>query len=604
MKKLLVVLLAAAMCLSMLAGCSGKSDTSSSTTTESSAAEESSKAESSAAESSTAAESSATEESSEPESNAELRDFTFVGDNAFVTYYDMDDSLEEFTAWKAFREMMEKAGINLKGEYIQHDQYTTTLQTRFAALNQIPMFCYDTMQQSEILSLADQGVILDINPMLDAGNGTAKKFFTENDFGTQAYRKVCTPEGQMYWLPNMYITNFNGTYGVGTNITVTIRGDWLDKVGLDIPTTTDEFTAALKAFNEQDPSGSGANVAGMNVYSYNPCDWNDAIAQWYGLVRGPIVNVNWDEEKAMSPWQQDTVKDYFAYVSDLYNQGLYDQEMIGSNDTLSSKESNNQVGATTTYATETGIEPTIESAFKADGGGAVYYDIYPITAVEGVTPLLALEDPVYIWSQFVFTNQLTDTQLGADFLDTYYSDESIDLINYGVEGVNYNIVNGEKQWIQYDATVEGAGVKYDADQQNKYQQEKADARLSFGKLLYSRTLFPDMTYYMLGKDVKQLGEQIWPAQKEDYSNQTIDYGHWTSIDVNGTLATPSAEETETTNNIYNDLLSASEQDVSAIILGQSSIDDIDTMVAQLNDLGLQDLVAVYQARYNRFKGID
>ena len=113
-----------------------------------------------------------------------------------------------------------------------------------------------------------------------------------------------------------------------------------------------------------------------------------------------------------------------------------------------------------------------------------------------------------------------------------------------------------------------------------------------------------MTYYMLGKDVKQLGEQIWPAQKEDYSNQTIDYGHWTSIDVNGTLATPSAEETETTNNIYNDLLSASEQDVSAIILGQSSIDDIDTMVAQLNDLGLQDLVAVYQARYNRFKGID
>ena len=123
MKKLLVVLLTAAMCLSMLAGCSGKSDTSSSTTTESSAAEESSKAESSAAESSTAAESSATEESSEPESNAELRDFTFVGDNAFVTYYDMDDSLEEFTAWKAFREMMEKAGINLKGEYIQHDPF-------------------------------------------------------------------------------------------------------------------------------------------------------------------------------------------------------------------------------------------------------------------------------------------------------------------------------------------------------------------------------------------------------------------------------------------------------------------------------------------------
>ena len=316
MKKLLVVLLAAAMCVSMLAGCSSsKSDNSSSeASTESSTAVESSAAtESSAAEESSAAvESSAAEESSQPEGNVELRKFTMLGDDAFTSYYSATDSMEEFYAWQAFRKLEEAKGVDMQVEYVVNDQYLTTVQTRFAAMKDIPMFAYNNETDAEVLALAQNGIVLDILPMLDKGDGTAKKFFTENDFGVTAANKVKTPEGQMYWLPNIYISDYDGTYGVGTNFTVTIREDWLNQYGLSLPTTLDEYTTALKTFNENDPSGSGANTPGMNVYSYNPCDFADAIAQWFGLVGGPVVNVNWDEEKATSPWKQDTAKDYFS----------------------------------------------------------------------------------------------------------------------------------------------------------------------------------------------------------------------------------------------------------------------------------------------------
>jgi putative aldouronate transport system substrate-binding protein len=603
MKKLLVVLLAAAMCVSMLAGCSSGSKESSSSTSsaESSATEESSKAE----ETSTSAEESSTaEESSQPETNVELRDFTMLGDDAFTSYYSATDSMEEFYAWQKFREIEEAKGVNMKVEYVVDDQYLTTIQTRFSAMHDIPMFAYNNETDAEVLALAQNGVVLDILPMLDQGDGTAKKFFTEDDFGVTAANKVITPEGQMYWLPNIYISDYDGTFGVGTNCPVSIREDWLNQYGLKVPTTLDEFTTALKTFNENDPSGSGANTPGLNVYSYNPCDFSDSIGQWFGLVRGPVVNVNWDTQKATSVWKQDTAKDYFSYINDLYNQGLYDSEMIGSTDTLRTKVANNQVGALTMYALSTTWEPLIEAAFKADGGGACYEGIYPIQAVEGVTPLLGLEDPVYVWDHFVFTNQLTDPTLGAAFMDAYYSDEHIDVLNYGVEGKNYEIVNGEKQWIQYDAKQEGEGVKYNADALNKYLQEKADARISYGKILYSRYVTPDMTYYQLGEATRAPKEQIWAASKTAYQESTIDYGHWTSLDVNGTLATASNEETEKVNSIYNDLHSASQQDVSALVLGQSSVDDLDTMVSQLDDLGLQDMIDIYQARYNRFKGIE
>lgn len=588
MKKLLVTLLAASMCLSMLAGCGSKEENSTATN-----------------DSSTATTESSTTETSEPAGNVELREFTMLGDDA-TSYMEYSTDMEEFPAWQAFRQLCADKGVDLKPEYVQDDQYQTTLQTRFASMNEVPMYaCMINMTEADVMKLASQGALIDVNTLLDAGDGTAKAFFTEDEFGSQAKNKVQTPDGKMWWVPNIYISVYeNGEYvGAGTNFTTQIRKDWLDKYNLEMPTTLDEFTTALKTFNENDPSGSGAGVAGMNVYSYNPCDWGDAIAQWFGLVR-QTVGVNWNEDKATSPWHQATAKDYLAYIADLYSQGLFDAEMIGSNSTLRQKVANNQVGATSQYALATTYEPLIESEFKAEGGGALYADIYPIEAVAGVHPLLPLEDPTYIWDEFVFTNQLTDEALGAAFLDAYFSQEHLDIINYGVEGVNYEMVNGERQWIQYEAKEEGVGVMFDADVLNKCLQEKADQRLSFGKILYSRTVTSDMTYYDLWKAKEDCYTQVWPSQKADYQNETIDYGYWTSIDTTGTLATASEEEAQAVTDVWNDLESASQQAVSAVVLGQRSVDEIDTIVSELDALGLSDVEAIYQARYNRFKGIE
>ena len=38
-----------------------------------------------------------------------------------------------------------------------------------------------------------------------------------------------------------------------------IRKDWLDKLGLEVPTTPEELLAVAKAFTEQDPDGNGKN---------------------------------------------------------------------------------------------------------------------------------------------------------------------------------------------------------------------------------------------------------------------------------------------------------------------------------------------------------
>lgn len=605
MKKLLVVLLAAAMCVSLLAGCTGSGNNSSSTPESQSSSQSSSSApSSSSSEASQSSSSQADPSSSEPAGNVDLQDFTVMGDNSFYTYFDMNESMEEFYAWQELRRLMEAQGINLVPEYVADDQYQTTLQTRFAAMNDIPMFCYYNLSDAEALQIAQNGLVQDINELLPLSDGTALKYFTENEYGKAAKAKVSTPEGQFYWLPNIYITVYDGQDGVGTNATVGIRKDWLDKYSLELPTTLDDFTTALKTFNEQDPSSSGANAAGINVYSYNPCSFNDKISGWFGLVLGNVVNVDWDAQKATSPWVQEGFDEYITYISNLYSQGLYDAEMLGSNSTLSTKIANNQVGATSLYALTTTYEPRIKAAHPELGDEVLYADLMPITAIEGVTPLLGLEDPVYMWDHFLFTSKLTSKELGAAFLDAYYSDASIDLINWGVEGVTYEVVNGEKQYIKYTSDDPGEPGEYEADQLNQFLQDKADKRLRFGKILYARTVLPDNNFYRLDKAAANCYEGVgWAAQKGDYQAATLHYGHWTSLDVEGTLATASLEEINKYNELYNDLYTASQEEVANLVNGAKTVADIPTIVESLNALGLQDIIEIFQNRYNRFKGL-
>ena len=171
MKKLLVTLLAASMCLSMFVGCGSKDEetaTTDTTTTSEATTED------------------ATEEDSEVAGDVELKEFPILGDYTVnASYYQMDQ-FEDFYSVIAFRELMEANGLDIKFELINDDQYVTTLQTRFAAMNNVPYFvAMYGLSEAEVMQLAAQGVVLDINPMLEESEA-ASGYFLEDKYGNQA----------------------------------------------------------------------------------------------------------------------------------------------------------------------------------------------------------------------------------------------------------------------------------------------------------------------------------------------------------------------------------------------------------------------------------
>lgn len=78
--------------------------------------------------------------------------------------------------------------------------------------------------------------------------------------------QMTSPDGNIYGLPHAEFDINN--YVLMWNI---IRQDWLDKLGLAMPSTIDEYHDVLVAFRDQDPNGNGKRMKCLLVIRMIRC---------------------------------------------------------------------------------------------------------------------------------------------------------------------------------------------------------------------------------------------------------------------------------------------------------------------------------------------
>lgn len=130
----------------------------------------------------------------------------------------------------------------------ESSQYYPKLQAR-ATANDLPdVFITDSIRTGQ---LSSQGLLADWSPYLKSMPNFVK------DRNVEALKSVGTIDGKLYGLT----TKSAFPYKTATYI----RKDWLDKLGLQVPKTTDEYLAVMKAFTTQDPDGNGK----ADTYGYS-----------------------------------------------------------------------------------------------------------------------------------------------------------------------------------------------------------------------------------------------------------------------------------------------------------------------------------------------
>jgi putative aldouronate transport system substrate-binding protein len=102
--------------------------------------------------------------------------------------------------------------------------------------------------------------------------------------------RALAPDRKIYYLPDLPIKFY-------TNAGF-IRQDWLDRVGMKVPTTRDELVAVYKAFKEKDANGNGDPNDEIPVSGREGMRFCDDLFQIHGaVVYSGHPRLGWDPAK-------------------------------------------------------------------------------------------------------------------------------------------------------------------------------------------------------------------------------------------------------------------------------------------------------------------
>lgn len=328
--------------------------------------------------------------------------------------------------------------INVEFVPVPRSEETQKLNVLMASKSEVPdiVFTYDS---GTFNRYAEQGGLTDLSGMLDEFAPNLKKFLGEDTLAYGQYK------GQQFAIPGRRLVL--GKYAGY------VRQDWLDKLGLPVPQTTEELYDTLKAFKESDPGATGGRVIPFGV--------SLAAAQYEPLLWSFIEPLT--EEQRYTLTQQLGSSDYptllpgfedgLRFMNKLFNEGLMSKD-FGLDKDKKQLWQDMQNGLVGFYTEDAG-----ELYFSANGGyenlqknvpGAVMTPVDAFTNSEGkhAKPSYA-PNAMYV----MIPKSSKNAEAALKYLDWMASGTNLFDIQYGIENENFTLVDGVPV-VKVDATQE------------------------------------------------------------------------------------------------------------------------------------------------------
>ena len=324
-KKALSVLLAATVCL-QLAGCGGGKDA----TTESGGGDTTAATEA-ATEVATEAATEGGSEEGGADANGELVDGKFAETRHItVEVYDRGNDGGTDPTNNMYTDYIKKGMLedhNVEVEFKAVPRWTEVDElNNLLAASDAPDICV-TYDYATIQTYANMGGVLDLAEYLDEYKSVTPNLW--NWLG----------DTNMLWDKDPFtgtVWAIEGKRATTNRINTFIRKDWLDKLGLEVPTTREEFEKTIIAFRDNAETLLGADASKMVPYSVSyDVGWRAAT-----LIESfidPSISdrefyVNgFDDRKLTEPGTKEAIK----LLNKWYNEGLLwnDFALYGSGDT-------------------------------------------------------------------------------------------------------------------------------------------------------------------------------------------------------------------------------------------------------------------------------
>lgn len=230
----------------------------------------------------------------------------FAGIRPFVKDYETN----KFTKW--YEDM---TNVHIEWDVVQENIIEEKRNIMLATGDYPDILLNSHIDAGQIDIYGKQGVFIPLNNLIENHSFYFKKILKAKPWVKDI---ITSEDGNIYSLPMI-----NECYHSKYQQKMWIYKPWLDKLGLDIPETTEEFYQVLKAFKTEDPNGNGkkdeiplsgatkgwrTNIDGflMCSFIYNPS--GNRLFLNDGKVTASFVQPKWQEG--------------LKYLNKLYEEGL------------------------------------------------------------------------------------------------------------------------------------------------------------------------------------------------------------------------------------------------------------------------------------------
>lgn len=291
-----------------------------------------------------------------------------------------------------------------------------------------------------------------------------------------------------------------------------IRKDWLDNLGLEVPTTLDEFYDVMYAFTYNDPDGNGKN----DTYGYGAfIESNSTFKGYPGARLWPIMGAfgvtglwSFEEESLGLTIYKPEFYDFMVYTKKLQDDGLIDPNWLAyKKDDFRAAWKQGRFGCMYEQWAALSAESNY-APFDKNFPDGEWIVIDPIVGPNGESATGALDKTYRIYA--VSQKAVNEGKLEAiaRLFEWMGTEEGYYLLGYGTEGVNYVFdENG-------NPSPEGLGA-------NSYQGGVGQIQTQLRNIVFfnspeeNATRFPDYTTAVSGKVIspttylRQMGATAW-----------------------------------------------------------------------------------------------
>jgi putative aldouronate transport system substrate-binding protein len=301
-----------------------------------------------------------------------------------------------------------------------------------------------------------QGNFIALNGLIDEQGYFIKELFKVQP---EMLETITGDDGNIYGLPAVFTDDYHMTM----RQKMWINRAWLDRLGLRMPTTTEEFYKVLKAFKTRDPNGngladeiplSGAKRSQEDLASWIMCafipaggpdDGADATLNNYEFVMDGKVSFSADKPE---------FREGLRFINKLYEEGLIDiagltQDRSQIKPLVDGKPV--RVGAVASH------HPGNFASLSDDARANInlYKAVPPISGPKGVRATPWIIDQVIQPGQFVITDKCENPMVAFRWADVMFSLDWA-LKEKGDEGVHWARVESKEGLVGLN----GKGAKY------------------------------------------------------------------------------------------------------------------------------------------------